>query len=203
MEEKLKDYKERHVRWQDTTIIQLGTVNNLLIGLASGFLAFTINNFNSFHYIPNSIKISTFFLVLSIFFGIITSLSRLYDFRITRNIVLSKQRFLKSELEKIKEAKSKDYKPKYKNLPFFNKINNYNFQFRWKAISKILLFEFELMTKDESVNFYSSCNSNIISEKFKDLCRLSDILGIVTWRSLKLQLFTFFCSVIAFTFHFF
>ncbi len=36
----METYKERHIRWQNTTINQLGYANNIIITLAIAFLSF-------------------------------------------------------------------------------------------------------------------------------------------------------------------
>ena len=97
--DKLEEYKERHLRWQQTTITQMGFVNNMLIALAIGFLAVTFKN-NQFvgtklwnngefdwDLVFNGLVLISLFL--SVCHGILTALSRLYDFRITRNITLN------------------------------------------------------------------------------------------------------------------
>ena len=43
MDEKLMEFKERHSRWQDISLTQLGYTNNIFLTLTIGFLAFAFD----------------------------------------------------------------------------------------------------------------------------------------------------------------
>ena len=40
MKDELQDYKDRHIFWTETSVTQLSNVNNLLLTISTGFLAF-------------------------------------------------------------------------------------------------------------------------------------------------------------------
>ena len=79
-------------RWSKIRIDQLGFVNNLLIGLASGMLTLEAGAaFDKLATLAPAVQHmvwrSLLFLLASILIGIITALNRLYDFRKTAQTV--------------------------------------------------------------------------------------------------------------------
>ena len=102
MTDKLEDYKARHIRWQNFAITQLGYTNNIIITLSIAFLAYAVDKtyLSTFSLTKGTFVLKMFvylwslsFMLISIAFGVFTSISRLYDFKITRHIALTRQRF--------------------------------------------------------------------------------------------------------------
>lgn len=188
--EKLKGYKERHQRWQDYAITQLGYVNNIILTISIGFMAFAFNNDKKFLETLSFSKDSEFSckmffyiltlicLLVSIKFGIITSLSRLYDFKITRHIALTRMRFCKFSKGEFSLPDYDFIKPKCKEI--FNAL--------FKIPKGI-----KLLTKQET---------NLLKEKpelmkkFNKLRRLSHNLGIISWGGIKMQILFLLFSLI-------
>jgi hypothetical protein len=84
-------YRERFVRWQSVTITQLGYTVNLILGLATGSLGFALTLLKDKDFVPQNCQkvffdLSLASLLLSIALGIWCVISRLRDFRKTKNI---------------------------------------------------------------------------------------------------------------------
>lgn len=100
-DKKIDDYKSRHKEWSALSLNQLSTVNNVFASLAIGFLAYifkpdlflniSISIFKP-ELKPTMISYSLIALIISIIFGLLVLLTRLYDFRISRHLVLTRQR---------------------------------------------------------------------------------------------------------------
>ena len=190
MDEKLRDYKERHIRWQDISLTQLGYTNNILLSLTIGFLAFAFDKefLTTLSFSKDSIFnlkmcfyiLTILSLLISIGYGVLTSISRLYDFRITRHIVLTRQRFYD-------ECKNKP-----KALPDYN-FPRPRFKLRFKTLCCVLFKQIDFIDKKEIKNLLQ----NELSEKnFNELRRTANTLGILTWRLLKIQFLFLVISMI-------
>lgn len=88
--------KESFVRWQGRTIKQLSYVNNLMIGIATGLLAFQTNLvFNYRVTLLSSDKwlllISILMVLFSLFFGCCAALNRLSSFQKTSQIARKRE----------------------------------------------------------------------------------------------------------------
>lgn len=104
--------QDKYIRWQAIRINQLGFINNLAIGLSLGLLAY---NFNFI--LPDDIElnclqkvlfwISTVLTVVSVFIGLILSINRLEDFRLTAQIARREE---KKETENIEIDRAKSEK---------------------------------------------------------------------------------------------
>jgi hypothetical protein len=87
---------ESFVRWQGRTIEQLGFVNNLLLGLATGILAFqTQGAFNGglslAYYEKCSMVLSMLFMTASLLAGCYLAYNRLKSFRLTAKIARNRE----------------------------------------------------------------------------------------------------------------
>ena len=190
MTDKSADYKERHLRWQNYTITQLGYVNNIIFTISIGFLAFAFDKefLSTFSFMKDSVfswkmlfyLMTIFCLTASIWYSIVTSISRLYDFRITRQITLTRMRYYS-------EFKDGDYilpdydfrKPKCKE--------------KFGTFCKIIFKELVFLTKQETKLLKQQSN---LMKKFNYLRKLSHNLGIISWRGMKMQLLFLFSSLI-------
>ena len=182
----LHRYRERTVRWTEFSLAQLSFYNNLLLTLGVGFLAFAYQDaekalenarftFVGMDCYLTFYVLSLFFVGLSILLGLLVGWSRLYDFRLTRHINLTRQRELKQVGKKLKSG----IPPKIRlkevcNLMWKIAIDNgwrINMDFdRWKN-------QKEYRTE--------------ISNQFQSLRRISVLLGKCTWLGIELQMVTF------------
>lgn len=197
MDEKLNEYKERDVRWQDLALTQLGYTNNLILTLMIGFLAFAFDKefLSTFSCSKNSIyslKMCFYILtilsvIISIGCGVMTSLSRLYDFRITRHIVLTRQRFYCECKNSPKALPAYDFpKPKFK--------------LRFKTLCHVLFRQIDFIEKKEIKDLLNNKQSK---KNFNKLRRTANTLGILTWRLLKAQFLFLVISLILYSINLF
>lgn len=109
----VNEYHQRNVRWTDKTLVQLSYFNNLVLTLSIGFISFSYRSLLnkdlkiSFENIDWSYTLMSFSLVFMFFAsykGLIVSLNRLMDFRITRQIVQIRQRMLEYSDAKMDES---------------------------------------------------------------------------------------------------
>jgi len=106
-DEDIDEFTERYVRWQAIRIEQMGFINNLIIGLASGILLWQsqillINNIDP--QLRSAFVSSVVFFIISILCGCMLAYNRLHDFRLTAKIVRSLDKFpSKSATPKIKQ----------------------------------------------------------------------------------------------------
>lgn len=188
--DELKKYEERHRNWQHKSIEQLSTVNNFLLTISTGLLAFIFDKkvFCVNFFIWNS-KIdwlsviyfmSLFWLFLAIFMGVIVMITRLYDFRITRNITLVRQRFYKANSENNQNK-----------LPHGD-FEDPDFCQRIVLILKVIFCKITFFTNQES----EMSHSKFDKEKFNTLRKYASELGFISWKWTKLQGLYFLGSVI-------
>ena len=192
MENELQGYKDRQQFWTEISVAQLSITNNLLLTISTGFLAFCFdkqeikdlllkadNNSSLFFYF-----LSLVFIALSTTLGIGVLFCRLYDFRISRHLSLTRKRFFEKHSNMINIEKDN------------KKVNLYD---RVQILYKILFHKFPYIDI-ESVNNYPE--SEKIFESVKKLKRHSKVLGSATWLWTKIQVLYFFCAVICYVFHF-
>ena len=197
MDDKLNEYKERHVRWQDITLTQLGYTNNIILTLTIGFLAFAFDKefLSTFSCAKDSIfslKMCFYILtilsiIISIAYGVMTSLSRLYDFRITRHIDLTRQRFYD------------DCKNIPKALPAYD-FPKPIFKLRFKTLCHVLFRQIDFIDKKEIKDLLKNQQTK---KNFNELRRTANTLGILTWRLLKAQFLFLIISLILYSINLF
>ena len=89
------DEKQSFIRWQGRTIEQLGFVNNLLIFLATGMLAFqsqlAIREISLTILDKYTIILSTLFIFISLILGCYLALNRLRSFRLTARVARKRE----------------------------------------------------------------------------------------------------------------
>ncbi|MBN1176394.1 MAG: hypothetical protein JXA51_01805 [Dehalococcoidales bacterium] len=103
------DTRGSFIRWQGITIQQLTFINNLLIGLAAGILAFQLNIvFSEYIELDCASKVlfslSIVLIFISLAVGCSTALNRLVDFRITMRIADKRE---KEDLKGIESLRDK------------------------------------------------------------------------------------------------
>lgn len=203
MDGKLKEYKERHTRWQNIAIDQLGTTSNIIFSLSVGFLAFAfdkefLSTFSLSYGCVFSCKmffyiLSIIFLILSISCAVVLSISKLYDFKITRHINWVRYAYHKDVVKvqpdtiDIKELPADGFEfPKFKE--------------RICTFFTILLTDIKLLSKKEILEIKKD---SIIISRFKDLRKLSHNLGVISWRNMKMQLLFLLISLILYSINLF
>ncbi|PKO98526.1 MAG: hypothetical protein CVU13_10230 [Bacteroidetes bacterium HGW-Bacteroidetes-8] len=189
---KTREYKERYSRWQDAAITQLGYSNNLILLLATGLLGFVFEKktyFKILNVFQSGIDWSTvlyIFAILSLFssimFGLLVTISRLYNFRIDRNIVLTRKRFHKTH----NNSENK--------LPKFHAKSHLRNKKKCFVLFKLVLTKDLPTISDEEVADLNTVCPHC--SKFSNLLEISYVLGILTWRYHKRQLFFFVISPI-------
>ena len=189
MTDKETNYIERHRHWQDQAINQLSTANNFMLTISIGLLAFCFDKtvFSKMKFCVCSCKIdwsltlhffALLFLTIAIIYGMAVLVTRLYDFRITRNISLTRQRFYTEN-----EKRISDDNPNAAVLPA-TEFPYPSFRKRVNAIFKVVFIEIDLLTKAESLEVKS--NEHTLN-KFNSLREFSFILGTISWRLPRFQ----------------
>lgn len=187
-----KAYDERHVRWAATSRNQLSFLNNLLLTLSIAFLTliFKDKNYSTYFTLKNpdlDLTLSVLSLIavlISIGFGLISALNRLWDFRITSRITMIRKRMYKHSTTQLDESSSEKY-------GFGQLLSMY-----WKLLMGI----YPNISIEECKEFHKSCNykQGKIRDNFKELRTISYNLGLKTWSNLKIQMLTFMISAILF-----
>lgn len=191
------NYNERLVRWRDKSITQLSYFNNLLLILAVGFLSFSYKQINISNYSfvfnnsdlltslknieckPTLFSISLILIFLSILFGLLVALVRLYDFRITAQII---------QIRSWVEEKL--------NVPY----HKYPICKRFFLIYKLIFFNYPKKGFRECMNFrfMSSIQKRAFKKDFRELRSISHNLGELAWANLNWQIIFFFLGVLLF-----
>lgn len=182
----LEEYKENQKEWRDISVNQLSNANNILLTFSSALLVFILDKskfnkiyFNSTQNIDWNIFnywASVFLLSLSILYGFFVLISRLYDARISRHIVLTRQRYFK-EFQNQED----------KELPR-NNFNDFNFCDRIIVLKEVLFCKLPFI-KSERI----STGKEIIVD-FQRLRKISKVLGTATWKWTKIQFGLFLLS---------
>ncbi len=163
-------YLERHNRWSAVYIDQFSFANNLFLTISIAFIAFLAkeSNVNDITITITNIDLnmisfgaSLLCIILSIFFGFLTVLCRLYDFRITRQIILIRKRLY--EYNKIK-------------LPA-NDHTIYNLLKSCGMYCKLLFERYPKITS-EQCKCYNKDNNELFLKGFKELQAITYNLGL-------------------------
>ncbi len=183
--EKLEKYTTRNRYWTEKTINQLGYSINLFTTLGVGLIGYLVTNrekFPKFEYIKGTCinyilmfyYISLILIFLSIILGFSAVLSRLYDFRLTRHLSITRKRFLQRK-NTIIDSKIVDIsKEKYTKVFWSNVFGKTDFI---------------------RENHYEN---NKVIEQFEKLRKDKKILGAYTWRMHKLQIVIFIIGAFIF-----
>lgn len=179
--------RERHSAWRDIAVTQLSNANNTILGFSTGFIVFCLDKCETISFAINLSskfeKSKLFFgicllsLLFSVFYGISVLVSRLYDFRITRHITLTR----------VRSIKKLDY-DEFESSNMCNRIS---------ALFQIIFKEIPSITKDKAKNL------ELGNKEFNKLRKLSFILGEATWVWLKFQVFYFLLGCLFFVLYLF
>ncbi len=196
------NYIERHRHWQDQAINQLSAANNFMLTISIGLLAFCFdkNVFFNMRFCLCSCKIdwsltlhffALIFLTIAIIYGMTVLVTRLYDFRITRNISLTRQRFYTENEKRITPEN-----PKAAVLPA-TEFPYPSLRKRIYAIFKVIFIEIDLLTKTESLEVKT--NEHTLN-KFNSLREFSFTLGTISWRFPRFQALFFGLATLFYVF---
>lgn len=191
MSAKQAEYNRRYEYWSEKAITQLGYSLHLFttIGITSlGYLisirkefpklVFNCNldfDFNLFFYFSSILLILT-----SIVYGFISILSRLYDFRLTRHLALSRKRFLKRSKER------------EDNGLILDKIINEPRGKNWKYFKKIICKKINFINENDIIE------KSRFLRKFKKIQIYSKVLGTFSWKTHKIQILLFVIGIISY-----
>jgi len=176
------NYKERRRFWIDKSLTQTGYSINLFTSLSIAFVGYLVNQKDLLKkiVIDFDLKIdwvliffysSLIFSVLGCMFGVYSVLSRLTDFRITRNIVKAKSKYFDNYNRKAKRIKTTKLK---------------------KGFSDFIMISF-LYDNDFNLDLIDDIEK--FDQRLKLLKERSDFLGKITWRYHKTQIIFIFLAV--------
>ncbi|MGJ1266354.1 hypothetical protein ACR78F_00110 [Sphingobacterium spiritivorum] len=187
-------HDERHRFWTEQALNQFGFASNFFFLLSFAFFTFLMNREITKKLLPFDFKLSfsfsKFFFVLalvvgfvSIVFGALTVLSRLYDLRLTRHKTYVRKRY-----NKVKGGVLCDDDINIDNYSFFKKIN-----VLYKSSISRAHFIIDKDIEDQQ----------LLSEKFMNLRINNLLLERLSWTTFSYQiitllisLFTYFLSVL-------
>lgn len=193
--DKLQEYINRNNFWTDKTITQLGYSINLFTTIGIALLGYIITHRDEFPHLSFSCDaefswILTLFLigtistVFSIGFGFASILSRLFDFRITRHLALTRKRFLTKNKEK---ALSEN-----RDLGLIDsKIIDISNERNYPVFKKNILGKSEFITENDF-------KESRVIDKFEKLRKESNILGDLTWKYHRYQIGLFFLGILTY-----
>lgn len=179
--------RQSHSAWRDIAVTQLSNANNTILGFSTGFIVFCLDKCDTIRFNLNFSsefeKSKLFFgfcllsLLFSIFYGISVLVSRLYDFKITRHVTLTR----------LRSDKSLEY----------NEFEKTNMSDRIGALFQVFYKDFKFIPKDVAKNLKAK------DDKFESLRKLSFVLGEATWVWLKFQVLCFLLGCLFFILYLF
>ena len=173
LNDKLKEYINRNNFWSEKAINQFGYSLNLFTTIGIGLLGYLVTNREKFPSMEivccrdiNWILVfyfsATSLTIFSIVFGFVAILSRLYDFRITRHLSLTRKRYLSRK--------------KNKEGLFESKIIDISHESYFKSFKKNVFKEIDFI------------NEYVFFIKFEQLRKDSKILGAIAWKMHRYQI---------------
>lgn len=187
MTDKLEEYRQLQKEWRDISTAQLSIANNILITISSGYLALIfdkneirkikINTSNDFDWSLIFYCGSIFLTLIAILLGLLVLLNRLYDFRISRHIALTRKRFLEKHKEPIEPSSIGE-------ISFFDILVEQKNLF-FKNIDFIPVEEIEKFKE----------NKNQFTKRFNRLRRQAKVFGITSHKWTKFQVVSLLISL--------
>lgn len=192
-EDKVNSYKKRVSEWRDFSISQLSFTNEILVGISIAFTAFIVSKFDKIkiHLDPKctfdwgtlTISIALLFSFISLLFGISVILTRLYDFRISRQLAQTRKRYYEYHLKTLPDSDFEEF----------------NFCHQFKAFIRIIGNKIYVFKKEELKDVENEAD---IKKNFNDMRKLSKILGDTSWTWTKYQIILLLFSLMFFIWHF-
>lgn len=184
--DKMNEYNDRNRFWTDKAITQLGYSINLFTTVGITLLGYIVVHRDEFpnldiscgakfSFVLTLYIFTIIFLGLSVFFGFLSILSRLLDFRITRYLALTRKRFLTKKKNSVLKIN------RLIGLIDFPLIDVSNERKCFVFIKHVLGKAQFILEKDFS-------NPALVKNKFEVLHNESKILGESTWECHKYQI---------------
>lgn len=180
------EYSSRYRFWTERAIKQLSFENNLLLTVAIAALGYFWKEKPANYYIlikfdnsPNwpilFFVLGTIFVSVSIFFGFMLSLSRLYDMRLTRHILslrqsAAKEKYLLADAELLDSNYVRQF---YTMFKVFLNYRNYKIP-----------------------KSYIESKNNNLTERFNKIRQYAKDFGDLSWCNLKIQAFAFLFGIL-------
>ncbi len=183
-EDKTKRYEERHRFWTDKAFSQLSMSIEVMFALTVGVLGFILSSDKisykfcscSCHCACNLttliLLVSVATIVFSIFFGLLSMISRNLDLRLTRHITYLRK----------------------KNHANINSEEKDSIHFGWFGLLKIFFCDYKSIGSQEYAN-------PRFMERFKELRGTTKCLGNLTWRYSKYQIVFLFLGIVFYVFY--
>lgn len=193
--DKLQEYTDRNHFWTSQAILQLGYSINLLTTIGIAFLSYMITSKEKFPSISFSCSsefswfltlyiIGMLLTIMSIGYGFKAVISRMLDFRITRHLALTRKRFLtRNKKEVLEENRSAGL--------IDSKIIDISNERTWPVLWKNMRGETEFINEDDF-------RESRVKEKFENLRKEAKILGNLTWKSHRCQIYLLFFGIVAY-----
>jgi len=195
MPNQVTDYADRQRDWRNIATSQFSLANNILITISTGYFVLIFDkSFLSkilidpaldFDWTATIYVASLCFIFLSILYGIAVMFCRLYDFRISRHLTLTRQR-----IHKKYDGKSKLSHDNVGEISWTDRISQF-----WR----ILFVKIDYISKQD-VDSYEK-NASAFNERFTRLRRQADILGRASWRWTKMEVLFFLVSFLFYIFY--
>lgn len=178
----LNKYHEREIRWRQDSLRQLSFINNLILSLGVGFIAFVydkeiLKSVSTLEKINECYKYPVILIVLSILLGLLAAVSRLHDFRITRYINRTRYLVYKYSQQRLDGKAPESY----------GLIKSISLLF-WVSYPKINCQDFN---KDTQIK-------DKISKDFKELRKITHQLGRNTCLLTRSQIIFFLTGIMLF-----
>lgn len=191
--DKLQEYSKRHRFWTNASITQLGYSINLFTTVGIAFIGYIVSirdNFSTLSISCNSqfnFTLALYILaslstIFSIIMGFSAVFSRLVDFKITRQILFTRKRFLARIEKKAKTNRTKGLLED-KIIDISNERHIRLFLKYLRKDKQVIITEHDYRIKDS------------LKEKFHQLRKDAKVLGELTWRFHRLQILSFILAV--------
>jgi len=185
------EYQQRNVRWNDNRIRQLSYFNNLILTLNVGFISFSYKELitNDLELTCRDLNWQFTFMALSVIvmfldavLGLVISLNRLLDFRLTHRILQIRQNMFEHSSFKMSEETP----------------SNYTWAKRMKLIWNILKENYPKIPIETCKSFKNKPHEEkeIILQDFNELRDIVHNLGINTWKNTIWQVLLFGASLL-------
>lgn len=195
MSDTLDDYKQRQREWRNLSTTQLSVTNNILTTVATGYFAlafdrdklskFTIDLDSKIEWPLTLYYLTLLLILLSIIYGVLVMFSRLYDFRLSRHIALTRQRIYKKYNQALPDSDEE--------------FNSIGWTDRLKGLCYVLFSKINFLSQTDINSFKG--NQKSFKKDFNFLRRQSQVLGTASWRWTKIQVGLAILSIVTYLIH--
>jgi hypothetical protein len=188
MTDEMTDYSQRQKDWRDISSNQLSLTNNILVTTSTGYFVLVFDreilsqitiDFAADIDWPRLFYIGSFILIFaSIPYGLSVMFCRLYDFRISRHLALTRQRILKAHSERLPHTD-------VGSISWGDRVNQF---------LRVLFVRIDFISQAD-IDSYKDNRTNF-KRRFNSLRRQAEILGRSTWKWTKIQVLLLVLSVV-------